>query len=38
MTELLILNVKLKISWTVVSQGDGSDVAVTTIGQPGLQT
>ena len=39
MTEhLLILHVKLEISWTVVSVGDGSDMAVPTIGQPGLQT
>jgi len=35
---LLILHVKLEISWTMVSLGDGSDVAVPTIGQPGLQT
>ena len=39
MTELLlILHVKLEISWTIVSMGNGSDVAVPTIGQPGLQT
>jgi len=39
MTELLlILRMKLEISWTVVSLGNGSDVAVPTIGQPGLQT
>ena len=39
MTELLlILHVKLEISGTIVSLGDGSDVVVPTIGQPGLQT
>jgi len=39
MTELLfILHVKLEISWAIISLGDGSDVAVPTIGQPGLQT
>ena len=31
-------HVKLQISWTLVSLGDGSDVAVPIIGQPGLQT
>jgi len=35
---LLILHVKLEIFWTVVSLGDGSGVAVPTVGQPGLQT
>jgi len=35
---LLVLHVKLKISRTIVSLGDGSEVAVPTIGQPGLQT
>ena len=35
---LLLLHVKLEISWTIVSLGDGSDVAVPAIGQPGLQT
>jgi len=35
---LLILHVKLEIYWTIVSLGDGSDMAVPTIGQPGLQT
>ena len=38
MTELLlILHMKLEISWTIVSLDDGSDVAVPTIGQPDLQ-
>ena len=35
---ILILHVELQISWTTVSPGDGSDVAVPTIGQPSLQT
>ena len=39
MTELLLIfHVKLEISWTIVSLGDGSDVAVPTIGQPASQT
>ena len=38
MTELLlILHAKLEISLAVVSLGNGSDVAVPTIGQPGIQ-
>jgi len=35
---LLILHTKLEISWTIVSLGNGLDMAVHTIGQPGLQT
>jgi len=39
MTELLLIfHVKLEISWTIFSLGDESEVAVPTIGQPGLQT
>jgi hypothetical protein len=38
MTELLLIfYVKLEMSSTIVSLADGSDVAVPTIGQPGLQ-
>ena len=32
------LQLKLEIFWTIVSLDNGSDVAVPTIGQPGLQT
>jgi hypothetical protein len=35
---LLIFHMKLEISWTIISLGDGSEVAVPTIGQPGVQT
>ena len=39
MTELLLIfHAKLEISWTIVSLSDGSEMAVPTNGQPGLQT